>query len=65
MNHTADDNSANPFLSTAGFGNEMKFKLRLPPFSFIHIWCRCGFWFSNLPPLGKCLYSDSMTRPFV
>ena len=31
------------FLSTAGFGNKMKMKSRLPPFSLIRIWCQCAF----------------------
>ena len=31
------------FLSTAGFGNEMKLKSRLPPFSLIRIWCQRAF----------------------
>ena len=31
------------FLSTAGFGNEMKLKSRLPPFSLIRIWCQRVF----------------------
>ncbi len=31
------------FLSTMGFGNEMKLKSRLPPFSLIRIWCQRAF----------------------
>ena len=46
------------FLSTMGLGNEMKFKLRLLPFSLVHILCLCTFCFQfrNLQPLSKCWY---------
>ena len=46
------------FLSTAGFGKKMKLKLRLPPFSLIHIWCQRVFCFQfwSLLPLSKFWY---------
>ena len=31
------------FMSTAGFGNKMKLRSRLPPFSLICIWCQRAF----------------------
>ena len=49
------------FLSIVGLGkgNEMKLKSRLPPFSFICIWCQCSFcfWFYSLLPLSKFWYT--------
>ena len=47
------------FLSTAGFGNEMKLKSRLPPFSLIHIQCQRAFCFlfCSLLSLSKFRYT--------
>ena len=53
--------------STAGFGNEMKLKLRLPPFALIHILCQRSFCFQfrSLLPLSKfwyiCMYTHWQT----
>ena len=58
-NDAADDNQLTQFSSAAWFGNEMKLKSRLLPFSFIHILCRYVFCFQ----FSNRLPSDSMSRP--
>ena len=53
-------NSLTVFSSVAGLGNEVKLKLRLPPFSLIHIQCQHVYFFSPVSLCStfcKCCYT--------